>query len=443
MRSSDNETLTRVGPGTIMGDVMRRYWHPICTSAQIMKPDSDPLRSRLLGESFVAFRDSDGKVGVLEEFCMHRRVSLALGRVEKGGIRCLYHGWKYAADGTILETPNHCDPRFRGKKKAPAFPAVEAGGLVWTYIGEREKQPPLPIWGFMRPGPEENRVVIRLNTQANYLQLWEGGTDSSHVGILHSNRANPTWMNGQFTPSQADYNPGALTVEDNAPMLDVQDTVFGFNAAAIRKMPVGEDGGSCKSLRVVPIMFPTGRIVPSPAYQFFVFETPQDDHRTSTYIVVQGDKPVDRAAILELLGLGDERFWNKDTCDFTASWDNRLGQSRAAMDKNWTGFSGIEQEDAVMAVSMGPIVDRSKEVLVTADRGVVHLRGRLLENVRLLQSGKDPVGVGLKDCTRVYSLVDTILRADEDWRDHMKHSVPQAAETEPARPVAHSAATTG
>jgi len=311
--------------------------------------------------------------------------------------------------------------------KAPAFPVVEAGGLVWTYIGDKAKQPPLPVWSFMRPGPEQNRVVVRLNTAANYLQLWEGGTDSSHVGILHSNMANPTWVTGEFTPSQADYNPGALTVSDNAPELDVQDTNFGFHAAAKRKAPPDKDGGPRESLRVVPIFFPTGRIVPAPAYQFFVFETPQDDFRTSTYIVVQGEKPVDRESILNLLGLSDQRFWNEQDCDFRASWDNRLGQNRTAMNRNWTGFSGIEQEDAVMAVSMGPIVDRSKEFLIIADKGVVHLRKRLLDNVRRVQDGENPIGVGLEDCTNVRSLVDTVLSADDDWRELLNQIEPSPA----------------
>jgi phthalate 4,5-dioxygenase len=427
MQASENETLTRVGPGTAMGEVMRRYWHPICTSAQVAKPDSDPLRSRLLGENFVVFRDTDGKVGVLNEYCMHRRVSLALGRVEKGGIRCLYHGWKFGADGTILETPNHCDARLRARVKAPAYPVAEAGGLVWTYIGDKAKQPPLPIWGFMRHGPEEHRVVVRLNSAANYLQLWEGGTDSSHVGILHSNMANPSWMVGDFTPSAADYNPGALSVGDNAPVLDMHDTNFGFLAAATRKTAPDANGQQLDSLRVVPIFFPTGRIVPAAAFQFYVLETPQNDYRTSTYIIVQGDKPIERATIVKMLGLSDRRFWNEKDCDFIAVPENGWSQDRTAMDKNWTGFGGIEQEDAVIAVSMGPIVDRSKEFLVTADKSVVHLRRLLLGNVSRVQAGEDPIGIGLRDCTSVLPVVDTVLQPDQDWREIVKDRIGSSA----------------
>ena len=189
----ENETLCRVGPGTKMGRVMRRYWHPIAVSEQLPGPDSDPLRVTLLGERFVAFRDSSGRVGVLNELCMHRGASLALGRVEDNGVRCLYHGWKFGVDGTIQETPNHSDSRFRERLKAPCYPVREEGGIVWTYIGDKKKVPPFRRFSFM-DADAANRTVIRVNVECNYLQLWEGGADSSHVGVLHSNVARPGWM---------------------------------------------------------------------------------------------------------------------------------------------------------------------------------------------------------------------------------------------------------
>ena len=209
LSAAENELLTRVGRGTPMGGMMRRYWLPVCTSAQLPRPDGPPLRLPLLGESYVAFRDTSGKVGLLEEFCMHRRASLWLGRVEDNGIRCLYHGWKFGADGTVQETPNHCDDRLKARW-APAFPTREAGGLVWAYVGPKENQPPFQRYEFFE-GPEENRCVFRINTPANYLQLYEGGTDSSHVGILHCNLANPEWKNkASFVPEAADYTSMAL-----------------------------------------------------------------------------------------------------------------------------------------------------------------------------------------------------------------------------------------
>ena len=190
---SDNERICRVGAGTPMGEVFRRYWLPVCVSTQIARPDSDPLRVSLLGERLVAFRDTNGKVGVLQELCPHRGASLAIGRVEECGIRCLYHGWKFAVDGTLLDTPNNRDENFKKRVKATAYPVQEEGGLVWAYLGPADKVPAFTRYAFM-DAAHDHRVILRVNTKANYLQLLEGGFDSSHVGILHSNVARPGWM---------------------------------------------------------------------------------------------------------------------------------------------------------------------------------------------------------------------------------------------------------
>jgi phthalate 4,5-dioxygenase len=416
LNPKDNEILTRVGPETPMGRTMRRYWHPVCTSAQLPAPDCKPLRVGLLGEHFVAFRDTTGRVGLLDEFCMHRRASLALGRVEKNGIRCLYHGWKFGVDGTVQETPNHCDTRFREGLKAPAYPVREEGGVVWAYIGPRDKEPPFQRFGFME-GPDENRVVLRINTTANYLQLYEGGTDSSHVGILHSDRANPAWMNDGSTSGVEDYNPGAISVADDAPRLEVEATEYGYHYVAKRRGPPRPDGSETHSIRVTPVIFPTGRIIPAPAFQFYVFEVPQNDVKTSTYLICHGPRPIDRADIIRIMGLDDERFWNERDCEFRATWDNDMNQNRERMRENWTGFSGIEQEDAIIAVSMGPIVDRTKEYLCPADMAVIYLRRRLLESVRRAEAGGDPIGVSISDYTQIRALVDTVIDKKTRWQD--------------------------
>lgn len=415
----DNDILTQVGPGTPMGRVMRRYWLPVCASSQLPKPDCDPLRVRMLGENFIAFRNSDGEIGVLDEYCMHRRASLAIGRVEEGGIRCLYHGWKFGVDGTIMETPNHCDERFRARQKAPAYPVREAGGLVWAYFGPKDKEPVFQHYGFF-DGAEDNRVILRMNTPANYLQMWEGGCDSSHVAILHSNRANPAWKDNAFQAvTDEDYNPGAISVADNAPVIECENTPYGFHYAAKRRGPSMDDGAASQSVRVTPVICPTGRIIPAPSFQFYVFEIPQDDHKTSTYLICHGEKPVDRQDVKRIMGLDNPRFWREEDCEFRASWDDRLGQDRSSMNENWSGFAGIEQEDAIIAISMGPVVERHKEVLVAADAAVVRLRERLLESVRLNESGGDPLGLTIADYRPVRALCDTIVQAGARWQDHV------------------------
>src|SRR4029450_3309164 len=225
----ENELVTRVGPGTPLGETLRRYWIPACTSEQIADRDSRPVRVRLLGENLIAFRDTDGKIGVLEELCMHRGASLALGRVEDCGIRCLYHGWKFAVDGTILEEPNHPDPGFGARQKAKAYPVHEAGGIVWTYMGPKEKEPPFTRYRFM-DAAEANRTVVRINVHANYLQLWEGVADSSHVGILHSDMARPGWVDKKFQSAADVMTPGTLVSDDMSPRLENERTGSRFHS---------------------------------------------------------------------------------------------------------------------------------------------------------------------------------------------------------------------
>ena len=412
LNREDNALLCHVGPGTPMGSMMRRYWHPVCTSAQLAQPDAPPLRVRLLGEDFVAFRDSEGKVGVLEELCMHRGASLALGRVEEGGLRCLYHGWKFSVAGAVLETPNHSDPKYRARMKAPAFPVREEGGVIWAYFGPKEQQPEFSRYAFMDAKPE-HRVVLRVNVNCNYLQLVEGGEDSSHVGVLHTNMARPGWKDKDFKPNQDVVNPAALSTNDLEPALEIEDTEFGFHYVALRKT---EEPG-VKNARVVPFIVPYGRVIPAPAFQFTVLEVPEDDTHTSTYIIVHGATPLAEEQIIELLGLDDKRYYDRKSCAFSATWANAFGQDRDLMKENWTGLRGVEVEDAAIALSQGPLYDRSKEHLVPSDRAVMRVRRILVDSVRRVMNEQDPIGVGVD--LSVVGACDAQLPDGSPWQELM------------------------
>jgi phthalate 4,5-dioxygenase len=408
----ENELICRVGPGTPMGETMRRYWLPACASSQLGEPDSDPLRIRLLGENFVAFRDSNGDVGVLDELCMHRGASLALGRVEDCGIRCLYHGWKFGVDGAIQETPNHPDERFRQRFTAPAYPVKEQGGLVWVYLGPRERQPPLPHFPFML-APEPNRSVIRVNVHANYLQLVEGGIDSSHVGILHADSTRPNWANKTPTNGTDDYNPAAQLQADTAPTLEIENTDFGFHYAAIRNVS-GDDG--TVNIRITPFILPFGRIIPPGT--FTVLEVPADDEHTSTFLCFYGSQPVNRQRVLGVLGLDDARLWQESDCTYRASWDDRFSQDRGRMRRreSWSGLRGLEQEDATISLSMGPIYDRSREHVVPADRAVIRARRLLFECMRRVERGDDPIGAFPETDFARLSAPDQNISRHEGWQ---------------------------
>src|SRR6266508_1435991 len=181
-----NELLTRTGPGTPMGELFRRYWLPALLAEELPENDCPPVRVKLLSERLIAFRDSDGRYGLIDEFCAHRGVSLWFGRSEEGGLRCAYHGWKYDVNGRCVEVPSEPeDSRFPQKVKLTSYPLVQVGDVLWTYLGDPVNQPELPEFEFVRV-PSEQSYTSKRWQECNWLQALEGGIDSSHVSWLHS-----------------------------------------------------------------------------------------------------------------------------------------------------------------------------------------------------------------------------------------------------------------
>src|SRR5256884_6922612 len=195
LSKDDNEILCRVGPGTPMGNLLRQYWFPAMPSYELPSPDSPPKKLRLLGEDLIAFRDSTGAVGVLANACPHRGASLYFGRNEEAGLRCVYHGWKFDGTGQCIDLPNTPEgDTFKNKIKITAYACEEAGGMVFAYMGPKDKQPPFPEFDF-RHVPPENTYVTKFQLECNWLQATEGDFDPSHGVFLHStldnNRSNP------------------------------------------------------------------------------------------------------------------------------------------------------------------------------------------------------------------------------------------------------------
>ena len=190
MNRKDSEDLVRVGPGTVTGELMRQYWIPAAMSSEL-KEDGDPMRLALLGEKLIAFRDSSGRVGIMDHKCPHRCASLFLGRNEENGIRCIYHGWKFDADGNCLDTPNLAgNPDFKNRIKAKAYKVAERNGLVWVYMGKRAEAPPLPqIEATLLP--ESEVTIAFVQRECNWLQALEGDIDTSHFGFLHAGGIEP------------------------------------------------------------------------------------------------------------------------------------------------------------------------------------------------------------------------------------------------------------
>jgi len=190
MKAEQNELLVRTGPGTATGELFRRYWLPALLASEVAERDGPPVRVKLLSERMIAFRDSKGRLGLIDEFCAHRGVSLYFARNEESGIRCAYHGWKYDATGQCVDVPSEpAESGFCGKIKLKSYPLLERGGVIWVYMGPPGEQPPPPEWEFATVPADQSYTSKRLQ-ECNYLQAMEGGIDSSHVSFLHSGALN-------------------------------------------------------------------------------------------------------------------------------------------------------------------------------------------------------------------------------------------------------------
>ncbi len=260
-----------------------------------------------------------------------------------------------------------------------------------------------------------------MDAEVNYMQQLEGGADTSHVGLLHSNFARPGWMEGGFTANTDPDNPAALATNDLAPTLLLEDTEFGFHYAAIRQLDSDAADGR-RNVRVMPIIMPSTRIIPSPAMQFVVFEVPLDDTRTATFAVSYrlDGAPVDRQKLNEVSGRVNPQLFCDRTHRYLGTWATRFGQDRARLSESWSGIQGVVMEDMAMAMSQGAIADRSKEHLVAADQAVVRARRQLLESVRRVAAGGDPIGVNV-DVSRIRA-IDATVPGNVRWQDLVTHN---------------------
>jgi nitrite reductase/ring-hydroxylating ferredoxin subunit len=399
-----------------MGNAMRRYWLPALLSSELPEPEGDPRHVQLLGQDLVAFRDAEGKVGILDELCCHRGASLLLGRVEDRGIRCIYHGWKFAADGTVLDTPNVSDPRFKERIKAPAYPVQEAGGIIWTYLGPKDKCPPFPQWPFFDV-PEPNRLTTKHVIECNFVQVLEGLVDSSHLGVLHLNSLRASRGSGL-----AFANKIKSMQFDQAPVLEAELTDFGFHYAAIREIANQEE--ECTEVRITAFVSPC--FVVNPNGDVLTNVVPASDGRSNFFHVFWdterriNEEPL-RTEHLAFVGLDGATLSNFGLTEeyrgqATLCRQNRFLQDREAMrgGGSFTGLPGIVEEDVVVSVSSGPIRDRSAEHLAAADRAVTCLYKVLLDCTRRVSAGEDPVGLH-SDMATVRG-VSSVLKPDQTWQ---------------------------
>ena len=409
----ENHLLTIVDAGTPMGVALRRYWFPALLSEELVESDGTPVPVRLLGEELVAWRDSKGRIGLMDERCPHRRASMTLGRNEDCALTCIYHGWKFDVSGACLEMPTEPPGyNFKNRIRIKAYPTHEAGGIIWTYMGPPDVQPPFPAYKFTSM-PTGRVGVVKIGIRTNYLQTVEGAIDSAHSWFLHRG-------------SSRDWEKRLAISEDQSPRLEAEDTAYGFRYAAIRK-PI-ENPETTKYVRVTLFAAPSTAFIPPPLNpdlpvhtQIFV---PMDSKTTMLFDVfyAQNDTPVDQAELRRSLhaqvGVDlDERGFR------FAKRENRWNQDRVAMkDGSWTGILGFQNQDIAAQESMGRIVDRSQEHLGTSDVAVIRMRRRLLETVRRSQAGEPLVGLEHPVAYERMASEQRVIPIDEAWQHVGAHA---------------------
>src|SRR5262245_42743180 len=232
LRKEQNELLTQTGPGTPMGTMFRRNWIPALLAAELPENECPPVRVKLLSERLLAWRDTQGRLALTDEFCAHRGISLWFGRNEDNGLRCPYHGWKYDHTGQCIDVPSEPEESgFCKKIKLKSYPLVERGGVLWAYMGPPELQPPPPAWEFCNVPPEQTITTKRLQ-ECNWLQALEGGIDSSHVSFLHRGDLNTDPMFKGAKGNQYNLN-------DARPFFEVVESPGGLYIGARRKAENG------------------------------------------------------------------------------------------------------------------------------------------------------------------------------------------------------------
>ncbi len=412
LKKEDNERLVRVGPGTPGGDLFRAYWQPALMSSELPGNDGPPVRVRILGEDLVAFRDTQGKVGLVDAFCPHRRAPMFFGRNEECGLRCVYHGWKFDKDGTCVDMPSEpADSLFKTKVTIAAYPTWEGGGVVWTYMGPREKMPAPPNFEWTR-APATHCKVSKTFENANYLQALEGGLDTSHSSFAHNEKlGDKNWIRNR----------------DGAPRLDVEKTDFGYRYISTRNM--GEDG---QYVRVYQYIMPAQALrggvtswtglgkadVPRLDGHIWV---PIDDETTWAYNMVwsyDADVPITQ----EWHDRDETRFGRgaDDLIPGTYKLKKNLSNDfmidrQMQKTKNYTGIVGINTQDMALQEGMGSIVDRSKEHLGTSDKAIIVCRQLLLEATDAVAAGQAPRGLdpATYESVRPY---DAVIPHDKDWK---------------------------
>ncbi|HEY7467490.1 MAG TPA: Rieske 2Fe-2S domain-containing protein [Dehalococcoidia bacterium] len=408
LSQEDNALITNTDRGTPMGDVFRRFWLPVMLAEELPTPDCQPVRVKILNEDLIGFRGTDGRVGLVDAYCPHRGAPLFFGRNEEDGLRCVYHGWKFDVDGNCIDLPSAPEGEtYREKIEIISYPCVEAGDLIWTYMGPREKQPPFPAFDWLAL-PQANRYVRKFKLECNYLQAMEGDYDPSHGRFLHST------LSDAMVPNPL--NPNALTQRINQvapagrnpdddrfprfvgnrrvlqkPIARLEDTDSGvISVAAVEESP-GQWLANLQVTLMLPIFCTAG--IGGPNTYFSNMRVPIDNKSLMFYRLRWSFDPIPESELNEYKTGG---YYYPELVDGTfITQDNVHNDYNIDREKqrnyNYTGIRTFPLQDiAMMENQWGPIADRTREHLTSWDYQIIHVRQRLLKVAKALAQGVEP-----------------------------------------------------
>jgi phthalate 4,5-dioxygenase len=400
----ENELLTQTGPGTPCGDFMRRYWQPAAL-AEELPIGGAPLPVRLFGEDLVLFRDQDARPGLLGIHCSHRGADLSYGRLEDGGLRCIYHGWLYDVQGRCLEQPGEpAGSTFHERIRHPAYPCQEVGGIIYAYLGPGEP-PLLPPYEFVRV-PVEYRSNTKVFQECNYLQGNEGNQDPVHLSFLHQQASDD--------PNSAQ----SLNRESRSPILEPEVTDYGVRVYCVRKV-----SGNRNYVRITNFLLPNLSAVTGTAdgYQVLWHVPIDDTHHWRYMIRFSRSQPVQQGTRVRGISseIGPGYILGRSKA-------NRYLQDRESM-ATWS-FSGLGADflphDTCVTEGAGPIQDRTQEHLGYTDQGIIASRQRLLDAVRAVQAGEEPPALVRDPSVRwepdVVARSDVLLPDSMDWHNYWR-----------------------
>jgi nitrite reductase/ring-hydroxylating ferredoxin subunit len=401
LAAADNELLTRTGAGTPMGEYFRRFWHPVALAEELAEPDSPPIRVRVMGEDLVAFRDTRGRVGLIEPHCAHRGANLFFGRNEDCGIRCVYHGWKYDVDGRCVDLPNvPPGSAYHGKIAIRAYPTREFGDIVWAYLGPPERMPqavPQLEFGLVPPA---HRFVTKRLLECNWAHSMEGALDTAHFSFLHMPA--PAVAANANPEAAADENRIRWLRNDPLPRFTIREHDVGFVVGGARTADEGE-----LYWRITQFMLPSHSITPSamPGETYFGYSwVPITDESCWIYVYAwTPDRPLaaDERARLVRGGYGQMAALGPGYVPLRNRSNDYLIDREDQKHRSFTGIRGIAEQDAMAQESQGRIADRTREHLAPTDVAIVRFRRVMLDGAKALRAGREPAAAGRAEAYRL------------------------------------------